>query len=169
MFGSVPLGSEYTSDGMAFTKLRSEIIDLYTTVLPFEYLFYEQVINHRKNVGSNEASVLMLVGLRAIILNVGHELRCRSVKDVPIDAWRTDFCGRGEVGLIKRAARNAKAKSTDPLKAATMERCRQLGMKPKNDNEGDALGILTYSLLVHGIKPPWLESEVLRPPLGGDQ
>ncbi len=165
-YGSEVLGSTYTSDGMVFTKLRSEIIELYSTVTAFEYLFYEEVINHRTHVSSNEKSVLLLTGLRAVIEGVGYELRCRSVKDVPEKIWRRDFCGSGEVQMIKRAAKAAQKSARDPLKAATMERCRQLGMKPKNDNEGDAIGILTYNLLAHGITPPWRANEVLRPPLG---
>ena len=69
--------------------------------------------------------------------------------------------------MIKRAATRAQKSARDPLKAATMERCRQLGMKPRNDDEADAIGILTYGLLLNGVTPPWIANEVLRPALGG--
>lgn len=167
-YGSVQLGSEYTGDGQTFTKLRALIIDSYQALLNFEYLFYEQVINHRQHVSSNEASVLTLTGLRAVIEGVGFELRCRSVKAVEEIYWRRDFCGSGEIQMIKREAKRAEKSARSPLKAATMERCRQLGMMPRNDNEGDAIGILTYGLLLNGLTPPWIANEVLRSPLGAE-
>jgi hypothetical protein len=39
-------------------------------------------------------------------------------------------------------------------------------MKPVNDDEADAIAILTYALGLSGITPPWLADEVLRPVLG---
>jgi hypothetical protein len=152
---------------MVFTKLRSEIIGLYSAMTAFEYLFYEEVISHRAGISNKDSITLTLTGLRAVIEGVGHELRCRSVKAIAAETWRKDFCGSGETQLIKRAAKAAGKSARDPLKAATIERCRQLGIKPQNDNEGDAIGILTYGLLVNGVTPPWLAKEVLRPALDG--
>ena len=136
-------------------------------MVDFEYLFYEEVISHRAGINNKDAVTLTLTGLRAVIEGVGYELRCRSVKAMSANSWRTDFCGRGETQMIKREARRAQSSARDPLKAAVMERCRQLGMKPQNDDEGDAIGILTYGLLVNGVTPPWLKDEVLRAPLLG--
>ena len=167
IYGSVCLGTSYTSDGKTFTKLRSVIIDQYT-VQPFDFLFYEEPIAQKKHVNVSEAAALMLVGLRATIVGVGHELRCRMVEAIKEREWRETFCGRDESGAIRREARRAKRSATDPLKAAAMERCRQLGFKPQNDNEGDALGILTHGILAKGYNPPWIANEVLRPMLGAD-
>lgn len=165
-YGSETVGSEYTSDGRTFTKMRELIIDWHDTVISFDHLFYEQPIAHKQHVQTSEANVLTLIGLRTVIEGLGYEYGCRSVKAVDANSWRLDFCGSGEVQMIKRAAKRAEKSARDPLKAATMERCRQLGMKPKNDNEGDAIGILTYGLLLNGVTPPWLSNEVLRAPLG---
>ena len=104
----------------------------------------------------------MLLGLRAVIEGVGYELRCR-VRAVPSTNWRTEFCGRDETQMIRRAARQAQKSARDPLKAAVMERCRLLGLSPQNDDEGDAIGILTYAILTNGMTPPWLADETLRP------
>jgi hypothetical protein len=41
------------------------------------------------------------------------------------------------------------------LKDFVEARCRDLGMKPRNDDEADALGILDYDLTFAGITPPW--------------
>lgn len=166
-YGSVTLGSSFSHDGMVFTKLRTEIINLYSAMTAFEYLFYEEVISHRTGLNNKDSVTLTLTGLRAVIEGVGYELRCRSVKSVSSNSWRTDFCGSGETQLIKRAAKAAQKSARDPLKAAAMERCRQLGMKPQNDDEGDAIGILTYGLLCNGVTPPWIANEVLRPALTG--
>lgn len=155
-FGSVQLGSEYTSDGQTFTKLREVIIDLYSAVLPFEYLVFEEPFDGK-----------LLIGLRAIILNVGYEFRCRSVRGIQPQSWQIDFCGRDEHRMMKRAARIAKQKFRDPLKEAIMEKCRLLGMNPKNVDESDAIGILTYAILTNGTTPPWIADEVLRPLAGG--
>lgn len=168
IYGSVCLGTAYTSDGQTFTKLRQTIIDQYT-VQPFDFLFYELPIAQKKFVQTSEANVLMLVGLRAAIVGVGYELRCRRVDEVPEREWRETFTGRDADSAIRRAARQAQRAATDPLKAATMERCRQLGLRPKNDNEGDAIGILTHGILAKGFNPPWIAQEVLRPPLGAAQ
>ena len=165
-YGSERVGSEYTGDGQTFTKMRSLLIEWYQTVVSFDHLFYEEPIAHKQHVQTSEANLLTLVGLRTVIEGVGYELRCRSVKAVDANTWKLDFCGRGEVQMIKREAKRAQISARDPLKAATMERCRQLGMRPRNDNEGDAIGILTYGLLLNGVTPPWIAAETLRAPLG---
>jgi hypothetical protein len=52
------------------------------------------------------------------------------------------------------------------LKDYTMERCRQLGLKPRSHDEADAIGLLDYCLHMKGVTPPWAADEVLRAPLG---
>src|SRR3546814_3337437 len=65
---------------------------------------------------------------------LGEELGCRIVRGVSPSTWRVNFIGSQKRGT-KRAT----------LKDLTKERCRQLGMKPQNDDEADAIGILTRS------------------------
>jgi hypothetical protein len=164
--GSVQLGSAYTSRGQTFTKLRSTIIDLWQTVTHFEHLFFEEPINHMMKGGTSEEAILLSLGMAGCIEGVGYELRCRRVMKFSASSWRPGFCGNDEVSLIKRAAKQAQRSARDPLKAASMERCRQLGIKPQNDDEADAVGLLTYGILTSGVTPPWLAQEVLRAPLG---
>lgn len=54
--------------------------------------------------------------------------------------------------------------SRDEAKALSLLMSRDLGMKPKNDNEADALHILDYGLWQEGITPPWHKEQRL--PLG---
>src|SRR3546814_14377532 len=86
---------------------------------------------------------------------LGEELGCRIVRGVSPSTWRVNFIGSQKRGT-KRAT----------LKDLTKERCRQLGMKPQNDDEADAIGILTHTAESLGLSPPWTANEVLRPPLG---
>lgn len=171
-YGSVQIGSEYTSDRQAFTKLRTTIIDLYSTVTQFEFLIYEEPIAHKQGVTTSEANILTLVGLRAIIEGVGYELRCRSVDMVSEKDWRPPFIGRVENAQAKAEARMLKkqgdkrASARNTLKAMTMERCRLYGFVVRHDDEGDAIGLLTYGILSKGMTPPWIANETLRAPLG---
>jgi hypothetical protein len=164
--GSVQLGSQFTSRGQTFTKLRSTIIEVFQTVTRFEYLFFEKPINHMMDGGTSEEAILISLGLTGCIEGVGYELRCRQVISYGASSWRPGFCGAGEVEMIKRAAKRAKQSARDPLKAASMERCRQLGIRVGNDDEADSVGILTYGILSKGETPPWIADEVLRTPLG---
>lgn len=166
VIGSVCLGSEYTSRGQVFTKLRSTIIDVWKTVCRFDVLFFEEPINHMMKGGTSENAILLSLGMAGCIEGVGYELRCRRVIKLSASSWRPGFCGSDEVQLIKRAAKRAKESARDPLKAASVERCRQLGLRVSNDDEADAVGILTYGILCEGITPPWLTDEVLRAPIG---
>lgn len=85
--------------------------------------------------------------------------------------WRLDFIGRQESSIIKNAGRamkelTGKSDSRDKLKLAVIGRCMQLGWKPANPDEADALGLLDSWLLDLRIERPWATNEVLRAPLG---
>src|SRR3546814_15740462 len=82
---------------------------------------------------------------------------CSSDLGVSPSTWRVNFIGSQKRGT-KRAT----------LKDLTKERCRQLGMKPQNDDEADAIGILTHAADSLGLSPPGTANEVLRPPLGSE-
>lgn len=163
--GSVQLGSEYTSRGQTFTKLRSTIIELWQTVTKFDHLFFEEPINHMMKGGTSEEAILLSLGMAGCIEGVGYELRCRQVAKFSASSWRPGFCGSDEIQMIKRAAKQAQRSARDPLKAASKERCRQLGIQVSNDDEADSVGLLTYGILISGITPPWLANETLRTPL----
>lgn len=170
-FGSWVLGSEYTADGRVFAKLHEHMLDL-RAVIPFDEIHYEQPINPAKLQGFTNINVIkMAIGLASHVLSFAAATGCRA-SDVHIDTWRIDFVGSGEISQIKAAVR-AKARAAgkklsarDDLKEATMERCRQLGMKPRYNDEADAIGIADYVLGTQRITPPWRAQEVLRPALG---
>lgn len=175
-YGSVQLGSEYTSRGQVFIKLHTVMMDLHTTLTPFEFLFMEAPINHMMvNKGGRSTTtadnVRLALGLAAHCESFGHAVGSRRIIEYTPDSWRPDYIGRIESSAAKAEASRAKragdskASARGTLKALTIARCRQLGLNPKNDDEADACGILTYGILSSGVQPPWLNDEVLRTPL----
>lgn len=166
--GSWTLGSEFSSDGQVFGKLHRCLSDLYK-VMPFERLYFEEPINPAQlQGGTNIQSIRILSGLAAHAQSFAAVKRLRAVKEINISTWRRDFIGDMVVKQVNagvRAKRKAggKASGTDQLKRLTIERCRQLGMDPRSNDESDAIGILTYAVLLNGETPPWLANETLRP------
>lgn len=171
VFGHICLGSSYTWNGGVYTKLRSTIFDLWATVTAYEFVFHEAAIAHNLVQGTSTANKVLALGLVAAIEGAADELGLRKQHVFAYESrsWRPDFIGRDVNHDIKAAAKRAEKTARDPLKAAVKERCRQLGIAVTNDDEGDAVGILTYGILGRGLTPPWLEGEVLRPILGGSK
>ena len=176
VYGSVQLGSSFTSRGQTFIKLHTVMSDLHATLTPFEFLFMEAPINHmmvNKGGASNTTAenVRVALGLAAHCESFGHAVGSRRILEYTPESWRPSYIGRIESSAAKAEASRAKkagdrkASARDTLKALTVARCRQLGLNPKNDDEADAIGILTYGILSSGEQPPWLTDEVLRAPL----
>lgn len=169
-FGHWQLGSEYTSPGRVFAKLHECLLDAHA-VIGFDAIYYEQKLNPASLQGHTTLDTISLLGgLEAHVLSFGEAVGvpCRAIN---VSAWRPDFIGRMEVSDARKRAR-AKAKATgkkasarDDLKALTMERCRQLGLTPRNDDEADGIGLMDYQLGLIGIVPPWRANETLRPAL----
>ena len=172
-YGHWQLGSEYTSEGGVYAKLHRNMSDLHK-VEPFDRLYFEEPINPGHLSGNTSiATIWLLSGLAAHAQSFGHIKRCRLIKAVNVERWRKDFIGDMVVREVKAGTRckrkqgDTKASSTDTLKKLVIERCRQLGFSPKKNDEADAIGILTYAILLDGVTPPWLARETLRPQLTG--
>lgn len=171
-YGHWQLGSEYTAnDGEVFARLHRSMGDLYKQ-MPFENLYYEEPLNPGQLTGAtNIRAISLAFGLAAHAQSFGFVKRCRMIKAVNVEKWRKGFIGDMVVHEVKagvRAQRKAgfNVNATDKLKRLTIERCQQLGFITRKNDEADAIGILTYSVALDGVTPPWLAHEVLRPPLG---
>lgn len=152
-YGSVQLGSEYTTDGGCYVKLHHVLRDL-RVISAFESIYYEEPINAQALTGHTNADTLrVLSGLAAHACSFGHAMGLR-VQAVNITSWRRHFVGKMPRGT-----------KTKDWKAYADERCRQYGWKPRNSDEADALGILDYAISLEGKSPPWLANETLRTPL----
>lgn len=170
-FGHWVLGSEFSSDGMVFAKLHQCLAELHI-LMPFWRVVIEEPINPAHLSGfTTIQTIRLLSGIAAHVHSFAHAYALPSVIEISVSSWRPDFIGRIDNAEAKARARrakkagNAKASATDELKRLTMERCRQLGFKPRCHDEADALGLLTYAILLRGETPPWLAGEVLRQPL----
>ena len=149
------LGSEYTSDGKTYRKLREEMAAL-SSLCSIDHIFYEEPLRAEVLHGhTNLATLRVLTGLAAATECLGAELECRSVVPVHNKKWRAIFIGRQKRGTVR-----------ETLKDLAIERCKQLGFRPRNDDEADAIGLLDYGCEALGIMPVWRKDEVLRPPLG---
>ncbi len=152
--GSARLGhGNLTPPGLVFLKLHKQMDDLHKTT-GFNIAYIEEPLQPQA-VQSHTTfdTLLLLYGLYAHALSFC-EARGVRVQSPNQATWRRHFIGKMPRGT----------KSID-LKALTMERCRQLGMEPNNNDEGDALGILDWGCEVERITPPWRTNEVLRPML----
>lgn len=154
-YGTWELGSAFTPNGATYCKLHQQMSDLHR-LCKFEHLFFEEPINPAKLQGhTNIETLRVLSGLAAHAESFGEAMGMRTINAVNLSSWRATFIGKQKRGT-KRAT----------LKDLSIERCHQLGWKPKNDDEADALGLLDYACTFRGIIPPWRLNEVLRPPLG---
>lgn len=162
-YGHWVLGSEETLNGQVYEKL-AEYLQEQHSVMNFQYVYAEKKINPDYLRGhTNIDTLTILCGIAEHLKYFCRVYRStgsfpggiRRLHEINVSSWRSDFIGKQKRGTKKAT-----------LKALTMERCRQLGFRPRKEDEADALGLLTYAILSNGITPPWLADEVLRPPLG---
>ena len=153
--GTWVLGSELTSAGTVFLNLHQRMNELYM-VSPFDVVIYEEPLNlDSGKLITTKETTFVLMGLATHVDSFCEAKRIRKYRSVNQSTWRRYF-----IGKMKRGTK------TVDLKAFSMERCRQLGLRPAKHDEAEALGILSYMCDCEGIRPPWERDEVLRPALG---
>lgn len=169
-FGHWTLGSEVTTDGQVFQKLHLCLAE-HWQVMPFrDRIYIEEPINPGQLTGKTTIQTIRLaIGLATHVQSFAKAYGLRPPHEINVTRWRADFIGKIDNDAAMAEARRQKqagkksASARPTLKALTMARCHQLGLKPRKDDEADAIGILTYAMLGKGITPPWLADEVLRP------
>jgi hypothetical protein len=178
-YGHFQPASEYTKQGQMYKKVRKTVRALHSVVCCFNRVFIEAPICHKmtfskpareggRSVPIRTSPIIIeeTLGILGVVKEVLYDLKCREPVEIAPLSWQAAFCGSNETQLIKREARRAQESARDPIKAAVMARCRQLGMRPAKDDESDAIGLLTVGLLRAHVTPPWLANETLRAPLG---
>lgn len=147
--GHFRLGDEYSPAGKVFARLHMELSDLHKA-LGFESVRYEQPADPQ-TFGQPKAfaDTFLLIGIAAHINSFCAALGIRPCEWVHMATWRRHF-----IGSQKRGTKRPE------LKAMVMDRCRQLGFTPRNDDEADALGILDYDLHASGETPPWRDGHL---------
>ena len=171
LYGSWKLKYEFGSYGDSYLKLHRCLRDLYS-IEPFDRLYFEEPINPGQLQGNTTIDTIGLAfGLATHAQSFAAAKRCRIVKAINVGSWRKDFLGdmivrEVNAGIRRRRKAGEKVSATDQLKKLCIERCRSLGLDPRSNDEADAIGILTYAVLLDGKTPPWLADEVLRAPIG---
>lgn len=152
IYGSKRLGhGNLTSFGLAFARVHQMMSELHMAT-GFTVAYVEEPLQPQAVMSHTTFDTLFLLyGL------VAHAHSWCEAKGVRIQCpnqstWRRNFIG----------ARKRGTKSVD-LKAMTIERARELGFSPSNDDEADALGILDWGCVAERITPPWRFNNCLVP------
>lgn len=167
LYGHWVLGKPDTNDGDVFNKLQRCLAELHA-IMPFDRIFYETAIPpHQLKGQTTYHTVELLFGLTAAIKGFAAAYYLKLPTRVDIDEWRAPFVGQFAKAEAKaKAALTKKMRGTsdlgDRLKILTMERARYLGFKPRNNDEGDVIGIMTFALGRRNIDVPWLTEEGMR-------
>jgi len=163
-YGCWHLSAKNASLGAVFDELHENLAALFD-IIPFDELYFEEAINLHQNKNTSAHNIELALGLQAHVLSFARRFGLRKAERVNVNTWRPDFCGRQATQLIKRECKLAERSARDPLKAATMARCRHLGLSPRNPDEGDAIGVLTSKLVEAKNDPPWWEPILAPAPL----
>jgi hypothetical protein len=169
-YGHWCLGGEFTSDGAVFLKLQRNLNDLHRLAV-FDWIYHEEAINPANLNGvTNIGTLRLAAGLSAAVEMFAEARRC-NVRGINLNSWRPSYIDPDLINQVNADVRRkrkagGKASARPELKRLAIERSRQLGFAPKNDDEAEALGVLDYACSLKGIVPPWRAGEVLRPPLG---
>lgn len=153
-FGTWTLGSAYTSMGRTFVALHRHLHDQFTIGKP-DLVVYEEPLLLGPAAGNTTADTQkVLIGLAAHCESYcdAKGTRCFAVN---MSTWRRMFIGSMKRGTERRQ-----------LKDYVIARCRELGLKPDDDNQADAIGILAHTLQMEGIDAPWAVNRLETTALG---
>jgi hypothetical protein len=144
-YGTWKLGSEWTDDGQLFVNIYKHLTDAWTFSQP-DLVIYEAPL--RGDYQSSEKNNFVANGLAAMVVFLckAKRIRCEGCSN---STWRKIYLGRGK-GL-----------TSAEFKQAALKMARDFGMKPQNNNEADALGLLDYALNREQILPPWRQELTL--------
>lgn len=142
-------------DGRAYVKLHKALIELHRTEGEVEAVYFEKPsIPGNMQGGTNMRAIWRLFGLVAHAESFAYAMGAQCYY-VEMSSWRRHFLGKG-------AGENRAA-----FKAASKNRCRQLGWEVKDDNAADACGVLDYGIHCRGIHPPWRDDMMMLPAVIG--
>jgi len=152
---SKQLGCKLTLPGEAFARLHGVMDDLNMVIGGADVIYCEEpLLPSAIQRHTTFDTVLMAYGLfgHAQSFAVAKGIRFHAVHQM---TWRKHFLGSMKRGTKKQQ-----------FKDLALERARQLGFRPRNDDEADAIGVMDWGCEVERVIPPWRANEVLRPPLG---
>lgn len=136
--GAWPLCENIKQRSLAFAGLRRELVAIHKAE-PIDLIAHEKAI---KLPTDKLDKLIALYGLVAIIEGFAQARRIRFMAAAAGD-WRKTWFNGMEV------------EGHPDLKRMAIERARQFGMDPINDDEAEACGILDHTMHLEKITPPW--------------
>ena len=139
-FDSFPLGNGYTSRARATVNLYLELQKLCAFEEP-HVVYYEAPL--RGDQQTSESNNRLLNALAALVefFFECKRIRCHEINN---KTWKST-----QLNPIRKRL------SSDEWKRLSIRTARELGMRPKNDNEADALHLLDHGLAQENIVPSW--------------
>ena len=132
VLGSIRFGSPGSSHEEAFAEAMTWIGER-VLAFPPRLLVMEAPLPPSLMRGQTNADTARkLMGLAAIIGGTAHKLGCWNIREASVADVRHYFLGK----------RNIPSKDA---KRATLAKCRDMGLEPKNDNEADAAALFFYT------------------------
>lgn len=144
-YGTWKLGGPYTDRASAMICLYQKLVEQFAFSTP-DLVIYESPL--RGDVQSTEVNNRMANALASVVELIckGKRIRCDEASNA---TWRKVALGKGR-GL-----------SSKDFKALAIKMAREFGLKPENDNEADAIGLLDYAFATEQIIPPWRRALIL--------
>lgn len=140
-WGTIRFGKPGASNNAIFAHAMDWITALLDPIPRPSTLILESLLPPDAKVGKTSRDVRdRLCGLQAIVRAVAHKKGIYDISEAGPQTVRKHFIGDG---MLKR----------ELAKAAVMQRCRQLGWDPQDDNAGDALALFSFACAI--INPEW--------------
>lgn len=140
--GSRRLPGDHLTDGRRMLDYANWLADQIRFFEPDNVVFESPYVSHTPGRQTSQRTVLTLFYLAATteLICAQMQVPCYSLR--PGD-WRKSFLGADNTTGRKK------------LKDLVMRHCLLRGLRPKDDNEADALGVLEYAAFRFGVRPPW--------------
>lgn len=148
-YGSFKVASQYSSDGQAMQTIFKEI-DVVTAFGIPDIMAVEAPANAGNWAGGRKFSTTVsLVRISGACAFWATNRAVRRFSEIDKAVWFPPFIGANQ--------RPPKGEA----KSYCIARCKSLGLKPRDDNEADAIGILDYIVSLENIIPPWRAENIL--------
>lgn len=152
--GHFKSGTSFSTDGECMDRLWRHLSDICAFGMPdvigVEAPANPNQINHPTKF-EHTKTLVCLAGAAGFY---AHNKGIRRFSEIEKRHWFPHFIG------------TSKKPPKGESKLYCVEQCSLLGIKPQNDDEADAVGILDYMLHLERILPPWRQGNILLPELG---
>lgn len=152
--GSVRLGGAHTDRIGMMRVLYQFVLDECAFGNPDLVIYEGPLPGQAQSTEKNNRNANAMVAVIEFFFGSCNRIRVQEVHNL---TWKREFFTTTIPRQITDpiTGKRGRNPSYDP-KAICVERCRQLGFRPDDHNEADAIGILHYALRCEGITPLWM-------------